>query len=403
MRQIIPYFTGLFALAGLIGNGAIALGDTSIADELNRRLVQAQPGHVVIAEGLDLGEDKFPVIKVERVDTGGPQLLLSDMPEYFNGGDGIAMQERVEPGIVRLYVYHVPEPTDAKKTITAVIENVGDKPMSFRFIRYAFPEPGGDYHKIGKAGLVDYFNGQAPAGTRVLKPGKRMAIDPAMDRAVVGRDILVHGLYEFEIDQPAVVSVLQRDPDADSAKAVDDLKLHPRLMPGHSPSGSGRGLFLASDFDVAAAEENYVLDTADGPQQVIIADGDSDPWILGRDSIEGLEDAPLKGNYGVMYRVKLNYKSTDGQGLALLVYNSRSGGKWCGKQALAVQVNAGEFPGGTVAAPSEQVRYGGPPESVLIQRFPPVAEGETGTIEVLFSPPGASCLPVPLLFVPYTP
>ncbi len=403
MRRIASCLSGLFVFTGMLTNGSVSLGDISVTEELNRRLVQAHPGQIVLVEGLDLGEESIPVIQVARVDAGGPQFLVSDKPEYFRTGDGIAMQERIEPGRVRLYTYHVPEPTDAKKTITAVIENIGDKPMNFRFLRYAFPRPGKDYHQIGKAGLIDYFGGQAPSDTRILKPGMRMAIDPAMDRTVVGRDDLVHGFYEFEIDQPAVVTVLQRDPDADSAEAVDRLEKLPRVLPGQNPSGAGRGLFQLSDFEVAPLEEGFVLDTADGPQQIIVADGNRDAWIVGRDSIAGLEEAPLKGNYGVMYRIKLNYTSSDGKGVALLVYNSRSGGKWCSKQALALQVNEGEFPGGTVAAPSDQVRYGGPPEAVLIQRFPPLAEGEIGTMEILFSPPGASCLPVPLLFVPYTP
>lgn len=403
MRRISSCFAGLLALIGMLASGLILQGNTSITEELNRRLVQARPGQIVLAEGLDLGEESIPAIQMTRVDAGGPQFLLSDKPEYFRTGDGIAMQERIEPGRIRLYIYHVPEPTDAKKTITAVIENIGDKPMNFRFHRYAFPKPGKDYHQIGKSGLIDYYSGRAPSGTRVLKPGKRMAVDPAMDRTVVGKDYLVHGFYEFEIDQPAVVTVFQREPGVDSAQAMDQLEKLPRVLPGHNPSGSGRGLFQPSDFEVTPTEEGFVLDTADGPQQIIVADGNRDAWIVGRDSIAGLAEAPLKGNYGVMYRIKLNYKSSDGKGVAMLVYNSRSGGKWCSKQALALQVSEGEFPGGTVPAPSDRVRYGGPPETVLIQRFPPPAEGETGTIEVLFSPPGASCLPVPLLFVPYTP
>lgn len=374
-------------------------GHTSAA--LNSAILGATPGQIIRADGLTLGEHDIPVIPVTRHDTGGPQFLFSDMPEYFRTGDGIAMQERVEPGTVRFYMYHVPEPTDARKTISAVIENVGEDTMHMRFLRYAFPKPGKDYHKIGKAGLVGFFDSTPSDEARELKAGERMVFDPAIDQVVVGKDDLVHGFYEFEIDQPAVVTTFQRDPDQASVTVIDRLEKLPRILPGHHPSGAGRGLFMTSDFDVTPADENYALDTADGPKQIIIADGNRDPWITGADSIDGVSDSPLKGNYGVVYKVRLSYTSSDGRGVALLVYNSRGDGKWCKYQALALKVNDGEFPAGTVEAPKDQVRYGPPPDAVLIQRFPPVAEGETGTIEITYSPPGASCLPVPFLFVPY--
>jgi hypothetical protein len=375
--------------------------DVDVSEALNRQLIDAHPGQIIQADGLTLGESTIPIIPVARHDAGGPQFLLSDMPEYFRTGDGIAMRERVEPGRVRFYLYHVPEPTDARKTITAVIENVGDATMHMRFLRYAVPTPGKDYHKIGKQGLIDFFDSTPSDETRELAAGERMVFDPLIDQIVVGKDDLVHGFYEFQIDQPAVVTTLQRDPDEDSVRVVDQLAELPRILPGFHPSGAGRGLFLTSDFDVAPAEDGFALDTADGPRQVIIADGKRDPWITGRDSIDGETDAPLKGNYGVVYKVRLNYTSSDGRGVALLVYNSRGDGKWCKYQALALQANEGEFPAGTVAAPKDAVRYGPPPDAVLIQRYPPVAAGQTGTIEVTYSPPGASCLPVPLLFVPY--
>jgi hypothetical protein len=51
--------------------------------------------------------------------------------------------------------------------------------------------------------------------------------------------------------------------------------------------------------------------------------------------------------------------------------------------------------------PSDRVVFGGAEEAVLIQRFPPVPKGETDVIELTYSPPGACCLPTPLIFVPY--
>ena len=143
------------------------------------------------------------------------------------------------------------------------------------------------------------------------------------------------------------------------------------------------------------------FDTADGPAQLVFADGEAEEWVAGRDSIAG-ERGENKGNYGVVYRVTIPYDSTDGRGVALLTYNARAGGQWCDFQANALRVlTPGELEAatdGVVPVPAGQTRYGGPPEMVLIQTFPPAKNG--GEIELLFSPPGASCLPAPLVLVP---
>jgi hypothetical protein len=146
--------------------------------------------------------------------------------------------------------------------------------------------------------------------------------------------------------------------------------------------------------------EGTTFDTAGGAMQVVLADGQRDGWIEGTDSLSPNEASPNKGNYGVMYRIKLRYTSSDGRGVALLVFNARSGARWCEYQASAAVVGEGEMPAGTVAIPADQVRYGGPPETVLLQRFAPAPAGETREIELLWSPPGASCLPNPLILLP---
>ncbi|WP_379089695.1 hypothetical protein [Pedobacter sp. UC225_65] len=40
------------------------------------------------------------------------------------------------------------------------------------------------------------------------------------------------------------------------------------------------------------------------------------------------------------------------------------------------------------------------PEAIVIQVFKPSADGKEQTIKLKYSPPGASCLPTPLIFIP---
>jgi hypothetical protein len=50
--------------------------------------------------------------------------------------------------------------------------------------------------------------------------------------------------------------------------------------------------------------------------------------------------------------------------------------------------------------PSDRLITKKAPEAILIQVFSPAANGEEQTIHLTYSPPGASCLPTPLVFIP---
>jgi hypothetical protein len=268
-----------------------------------------------------------------------------------------------------------------------------------RFLHYAFPPPGRDYYRIGKTGLIDFFNSKAEKTARRIPSGGRVVIDPRLDQTIVSGDDLVHGFYEFKIDQPARISTFERDPGDRSIEVIDTLPKLPLNLPGRKANGAGRGLFLESDFKVSGAD-GFVIDTARGPHVLIVPGGGRNQAIQGRDDISQTDSVRDSGNYGAMYRIRLKRSSSDGRSLALLM-TKRGGGQWCGSQAGAVQVSRGIWPGGTVAIPTDRVAYGKPGEMVIIQKFPPVAKGRTETIEILYSPPGASCMPTPMLLVPY--
>ena len=66
---------------------------------------------------------------------------------------------------------------------------------------------------------------------------------------------------------------------------------------------------------------------------------------------------------------------------------------------VAVLVNDATDTSETVLLPREQIRFGAFPNAVLIRKYP----AGSGIIKLTYSPPGASCLPLPLLLVPYKP
>lgn len=360
-------------------------------------LRSARPGQRVMTPFLSA--DGIGVLPVELRRSGeSPQYLLSDKPEYFRTGDGIAMQEEVKPGVVRLYLYHVPEPTGAKKVVASVIENLSNEPMRLEMLRRGAPAPSGDYHALAKQALADYWDESwvRPAPV-VVPPRGRVLVDEALSSAVVTKDILVHGLYEFRVDRPARVTVFQKDPGA-PIEVMDRLPKLPLVLPGFHPSGAGRGLFAGADVDGELAGGG-VYDTARGVRQIVVADGVTDAWVTGRDSLTPGVPAVNKGNYGVMYRLKLRLKSTDGRRVALLIATDRSG-RWCEAAGATVRVREGTGPARTLLLPSDTPRFQRMPEACVIGTLAP-KPGEVIEVELTYSPPGASCLPTPILLVPF--
>ncbi|OJU50458.1 MAG: hypothetical protein BGN96_08520 [Bacteroidales bacterium 45-6] len=201
----------------------------------------------------------------------------------------------------------------------------------------------------------------------------------------------MHGLYEFEIDQPGEVSVLQTSPESNYKEAASRIKHI--VPPAHV--NAGRGVFSPADYQVKATD---TLDTRNGAYVLTIADGKKDPWVLGRESNFN-NPVELAGNYGVMYDIVIPWKSTDGRGLALLTWNPFSGkNQWCDGMANSMVVSKGKFNAGVAVLPSDALAVKKSPDAILVQVFP--AQKGVQYIHLKYSPPGASCLPTPLVFIP---
>ncbi|MBO9151010.1 copper amine oxidase [Chitinophaga sp. GCM10012297] len=362
--------------------------------ELTSAILRTKQGSIV--ELPDLLMEKIPDIAYRKVIMPGPQYLIADDPEYIRVPEGIALQEPVQPGAVRLYVYNVngvKEPAKIDRRITAVIKNTGTGNMHIRMLKYSSQKPSANYYQVGKQGLADYFASKPQRNSRTIKPGQAIAIDEQLEKNIVRYNELVHGFYEFVIDQPGEISVIQTDL---KTTGPDALKRITNIIP---PKGqnAGRGVFGVSNYRVIA---DSLYDTKNGTMEIVLADGARDPWVEGK--MQGRPDvAALAGNYGVMYNIEMKWKSSDGKGLALVTWNARSGNnQWCAGMANTMVVSKGKFREGIIQLPSDRLVTKAAPEAVLIQIFEPAANGGEQTIRLTYSPPGASCLPTPLVFIP---
>ncbi|MCW3092948.1 MAG: copper amine oxidase [Ferruginibacter sp.] len=366
-----------------------------VTKENNSAILKGKQGSIVMLPDF-LSEKGIRSIEYKKIVLPGPQHLISDDPEYIRIPEGIALQEDVQPGSVRLYVYNVngvKEPAKIDRKITAVIKNTGTAVMHIRMLKYSSQKPSGNYFQIGKHGLADYFASKGNNKIRNVKPGEAIAIDEQLEKNIVKYDELAHGFYEFVIDQPAQVSVIQTDLQTSGPKALARIK----TVIANKGQNAGRGVFGVSNYKITPRD---VLDTKNGTVQLVVADGDKDPWVEGYEG-SGSRWARLDGNYGVMYNMEVKWKSTDGKGLALVTWNSRAGdNQWCGGMAASMVVSKGKFDSGIIQLPSDRLITKKAPEAILIQVFPPASDGAEQTIHLTYSPPGASCLPTPLIFIP---
>lgn len=375
----------------------VSIAQNSLAQivepSLSAKLKNGKQGEVLQLPGF-INQD-FKKIDFKKLVLPGPQFIISDDPEYIRVPEAIAAKEIVQPGSIRLYVYNVnavKEPEKMPRKITAVIKNLGQSTLHLRMLKYSSQKPSGNYFLIGKQGLKDYFSSTESQKIVNVKPGQTVAIDEALEKNVVMFDELVHGLYEFVIDQPAEIAVLQTSPDKSGPEAYETIK---NIIP-YSHKNAGRGLFGVSNYQITS---DKVISTDEVASQLIIADGVDDPWVIGKEGVSGME-AKLAGNYGVMYDVELKWKSTNGKGLALVTWNSRTDNKWCSGMANSILIKNDGKANEIVSVPSQQLTTKGAPEGVLIQVFKPDPKKEIQTLKFTYSPPGASCLPTPLIFVP---
>ncbi len=365
-----------------------------LTSKMQRSLNSAAQGTIVQLE--NFLTEKLPRVQYKKIIQPGPQFLISDDPEYVRVPEAIVLQEVVNPGTVRLYLYNVNGVQDPKKIdrkITAVIRNMGKQTMQFKMLHYSSQKPTTNYFLAGKNGLRDFFSAVTMPRVYTVKPGSTIPIDPQLEKNVVKYDELVHGFYEFLVDQPAQVSVVQTDPGTSGPVASE------RIKSVYPPKGTnaGRGLFGVSNYLIRTLD---TLITADGTRQLIVADGESDPWIEGTEGSTGITTRNA-GNYGVLYNIEMKWKSTDGKGLALVTWNSRAGdNKWCGGMANTMVVSEGKFPGGVIQLPSDELRVKADPDAILVQIFKPDSTKEIQDLKLTYSPPGASCLPTPLIFIP---
>jgi hypothetical protein len=306
----------------------------------------------------------------------GGKLLLSDSPEMV-AGDGILYQDKVV-GNARLFFHHV-NATATPKRLVVLLENDGAEAASVTVPQHGVGGPGLDWMAVGKAAQGAYLAGGGIYVVDVPAHGAAMLSDQLRD-ATVKPDMLVNGIFDFVADRPVTVKVMMMPAGANAERFARRAAVLPPDAQRLRGTFDGKDRLLVPD--------KVYKPQADGPVALTLADNQLDRYLEGLDATTG-ERVVNFGNYGVVYKLFL---PTDGTGKTAY-YLSPRGGDYAG--FLSVKYQHRDAP--PVPTPSGRTAFGGDKKNDFahVGTF-----GDSESLWLTFTPPGASNLPVKLVMVP---
>jgi hypothetical protein len=307
----------------------------------------------------------------------GGKLLLSDSPETVNT-DGIMYEDTVS-GDVRLFFHHVNGTKEPKK-IFVLLENAGKSEADISVYHYGFSGPGSDYGAVGKAAQQDYLANGHSSYDVTIPAGQKDYLWSAQKSMIVRPDELINGIFDFKISQPVKLKVVMVPIDYNE-QTLRNLKVLDNDVTALRGTFEGRDKLLLP-YDVYNPSK-------DGVVAITLADNNIDHYAVGTDMTTG-KPVMNYGNYGVMYRIFIP-SLDDNQ--KFKGYLNPMGGEYGG--ALGIKYDHKILD--PLLTPSGTIMFG----ANTITAVSPIGSYDSGkSLWFTFSPPGASNLPVRLLFVP---
>lgn len=334
-------------------------------------------------DGLDV--INTPEATVTRTDSGG-KLLFSDSPEKPTTTGKLAFAQLPAPAAGtshRLYVYHVNGNTTAKR-LAVVLENTGAGDITVTKGKLGIAGPSTSYSVVGKRAVQRYLS--STNNTTVTVPGNgKVVLDSTFDTTNISTNYLYHGIWDVSWSGADLkVHVCLKTTTASSTSFCPGATVLAR------DATHQRGTFPNADRII----DPEGWDTASGVRKLTLGGNTAnDPHLVGTDETDGSSQT-LKGNYGLFYRMHLNYSSTDGRNVGHLI-NPR-GGAYNG----AVNVAAGVQAQGVYNTPATDTALTDNTFGTIAGRWNPSTHPSPWTQYML---PGASSAPNALIMAPYTP
>lgn len=330
------------------------------------------PSYAMAADELITGKGlpgNYIEVKAEKV-TSGPTLIFSDSPEmvYKNG---VLYRDTVS-GDVRIFFHHV-NAMQGNKKLAVLLTNEKMRPATYEVTNSSIGRAGWHYLKIGKETQQKYFadahnsvSGKLGLGNNAeLLTGSGYVLEP---------DQLLVGTLNLHTERPLQVTVLMCDENADLDLYNEYAPVQP--MDEHPL----RGTFAEADW---AYNIKKPMNTDSGVHMLELA-SEEQGFAQGKDGTTGL-DAVNYGNYGVVYAVNFTISGTK----PAAMYLNPLGGLFAGYGVLKKARENTLLP-----LPQDKVAIGDSYDDLL-----KLGTLQPGTYSFIWSPPGASNLPIRLYWM----
>ncbi|SHE85981.1 Copper amine oxidase N-terminal domain-containing protein [Desulfofundulus australicus DSM 11792] len=341
-----------------IASKTITVTREVVMDEITYNLHNPIPGEPLDLSGIEVLQ--LPVVDPATT-MNREMLVVSNSPEIFTR-EGILYTDTIQ-GDTRLYYHHINGSTVSQR-VYLLATNQGLETAAVTIKRQALAGPG-DPMAAGRAATYRYLAADTgQVRTIYIKPGETRIL--MEDSRPIAPGLCVHGILDLNTDREVQLTILALE-KGDPVTAYRNLPVLP-------PDGIHiRGTFpRANRFLSVHLYENK-------PARLIIADGDGDSFLYGRDGTTNLVGYN-KGNYGVSYEITIESKYRMG------VFFSPRGGPFAG---------AATWEGQPFYLPNRGV-LNPPNQGALVGIIEP---GQRKTLR--FMPPAASYLPINLIFVPF--
>ena len=327
-----------------------------------------------------------PEIEMSQSWSGG-KLIFSDSPESPTAKgklyEDATLTATAGTAYNRVFLYHTNGKASGKARFTVLVKNLGAASATLTVQAKGTAGPSTSYLYAGKLAFNRWTLSTAGSGVAVAA-GATVRIDSVFDALQASPANLLHGIWDYSFTQAHQITICMIDPNDDPLTVCPTLALLAR-------DTHQRGTFPYADkiYDTAAGVQ--VDTTADIQQFPLGGNTANDSAAVGVDVTDGSSQT-LAGNYGILYRMHLNTKSSDGRNLGALI-NPR-GGTWGG----AINIVAGLLAGGKFLIPPTTGSNGDNTKASVAGRYAP---GASFTIWAQFMPTGGSSFPLRWVLVPH--
>lgn len=325
-----------------------------------------------------------PEISMSQTWSGG-KLIFSDSPEKPTSHgklyEDTTLSYTSGTDFNRIFVYHVNGFGNKRMKLAILLKNLGGSTGELKVQKSGTAGPTTSYLYAGKMAFQRWL--QSSTGSAVnVSAGATVRLVTDIETSMAN-NYLMTGIYDYSFDKPHQITVCALKSNESPLSVCPGLSVLSR-------DTHQRGTFPYADkvYDT----NSYQIDTASGITQMPLAAGSTnDSWTVGTDKTDNSSQT-LTGNYGVLYKMHLDTKSTDSKKLGFL-YNPR-GGAWGGAQWAVTGITAG----GKILVPASTGSLSDNTKGVVCGKYNP---GTSFTFWMQFMPTGGAALPLRFIAAPY--